>query len=235
MSSLILDAPRRRLLADLRRPDVLPLRLGYALLALALCGAVYGAALGAWHGPRLALYVAVKVPMLLIATAALTSLFNWTIGALLGLPLPLRQTFSLTVVPLAIAAIVAASLAPVAWFFAFALPPPSASQRTLHNIFYLVHTITLATAGLAGASKLREALLELSGGREAVARAVRFAWVAVYAFVAGELAWILRPFVGSVYLPVVFMRDDALRGNVYEFLFTDVLPHLIRRIFGGSS
>jgi hypothetical protein len=173
--------------------------------------------------------------MLLIGTAVLTALCNWTIGALLGLPLPLRQTFSLTVVPLAIASVVAASLAPLALFFALALPAPSASQRTLHNVFYLIHTLTLAAAGLAGSSKLRQALLDVTGGREKLARAVRFAWILVYAFVAGELAWILRPFVGSVYLPVVFMRDDALRGNVYEFLFTDVLPHLIRRLFGGSS
>ena len=235
MTSLILEGPRLRFLRDLGRTDVLPLRLGYALIVVALCGAVYGAALGAWHGPKLAMYVAAKVPMMLIATAVLTALCNWTIGALLGLPLPLRQTFSLTVVPLAIASIVAASLAPLALFFALSLPPPSASQRTLHNVFYLIHTMTLAAAGLAGASKLREALLEAANGREKLARAVQYSWIVIYAFVAGELAWVLRPFVGSVYLPVVFMRDDALHGNVYEFLFTDVVPHLVRQIFGGSS
>jgi hypothetical protein len=51
------------------------------------------------------------------------------------------------------------------------------------------------------------------------------AWTLAYAFVGGEIAWVLRPFVGSVYLPVVFLREDALHGNVYEFIFTDILPH----------
>jgi hypothetical protein len=48
--------------------------------------------------------------------------------------------------------------------------------------------------------------------------------------VGGEVAWMLRPFVGSVYLPVVFLRDDALNGNVYEFIFTDILPHFWRSL-----
>jgi hypothetical protein len=36
--------------------------------------------------------------------------------------------------------------------------------------------------------------------------------------------------VGSVYKPVVFLRQDALEGNVYEFVFTDILPHLLGRL-----
>ena len=48
-----------------------------------------------------------------------------------------------------------------------------------------------------------------------------------FALVGGEVAWALRPFVGSVYKPVVFLRADALDGNVYEFIFTEILPHLL--------
>ena len=43
-------------------------------------------------------------------------------------------------------------------------------------------------------------------------RAVYLAWVLIYAAVGGEVAWGLRPFVGSVYQPVVFLRSDALAG-----------------------
>ena len=52
------------------------------------------------------------------------------------------------------------------------------------------------------------------------------AWVLAYALVGGEVAWALRPFVGSVYEPVAFLRQDALDGNVYEFIVTDIVPHL---------
>ena len=49
------------------------------------------------------------------------------------------------------------------------------------------------------------------------------------AVVGGEVAWALRPFVGSVYLTVAFVREDALDGNVYEFIWTDIRPHLVGR------
>ena len=193
-------------------------------------GAIYGAVVGSWHGPRLSFYVSVKVPLLLLGTALFTALFNWIVAALLGLSLQLRQTFVLALVPLAIASLVAASLAPVAYFFTLTLPAPSPVQQTLHNILYLTHTSVIAAAGFAGTLTLRQALRDFCGGDSVLAGRIHILWIAVYAFVAGELAWILRPFIGSVHLPVVFLREDALRGNVYEFIFTDILPHLLRRL-----
>ena len=191
-------------------------------------GAIYGYVLGSWHGPLLGAYVAVKVPLLMLVTAIITALFNWIVAALLGLRMHPGQTFTLTLVPLAIASIVAASLAPVAWFFTQSLPGPSPTQRTLHNVLYLVHTALIAAGGIAGTKTLRRVLVEACEGDAKRADAIRFAWVFCFAFVGGEVAWVLRPFVGSVYLPVVFLRDDALRGNVYEFILTDIVPHLWR-------
>lgn len=191
-----------------------------------LCGALYGAVLGSWHGARLAIYVAIKVPLLLLSTAAITALFNQIIAALLGMHLRPAKTFALTLVPLAIASIVAASLAPVVWFFTHTLPDPSPTQRTLHNVLYLVHVAVIAAGGITGTTSLRRALTIACDGNLRMARAVRLAWVFSYGFVGGEIGWILRPFVGSVYLPVVFLRDDAFHGNVYEFILTDIVPHL---------
>ncbi len=53
------------------------------------------------------------------------------------------------------------------------------------------------------------------------------AWLASYAFVGCQLSWILRPFVGSPFFPVEFLRPDALDRNFYEFVFTEVLPFLL--------
>ena len=204
--------------------------IGALILCTIIFGAIYGAVLGSWHGAKLAGYVAIKVPLLMLSTAAITALFNWIVAALLGLRMRITQTFKLTLVPLAIASIVAASLAPVAWFFTQSLPGPSPAQRTLHNLLFLVHVTTIAAAGVAGTRMLRHVLTSACDGNEQRARAIRFAWVVVYAFVGGEMAWILRPFLGSVFLPVVFLRDDALNGNVYEFILTDIIPHLWRTL-----
>jgi hypothetical protein len=129
---------------------------------------------------------------------------------------------------LASASVLLASLAPVAWLFTVAAPPPTESARTAHNLLYLLHTGFVGGSGLAGSLALHQAL-GATGHPPAVVRRVYASWVLAYAFVGGEIAWALRPFVGSVYHPVVFLREDALRGNVYEFIFTDILPHLLSR------
>jgi len=228
MATIVLERGRRALLADLRLDRDIGRRVAMLIVSTVVFGAIYGAVLGSWHGARLTAYVAIKVPLLMLSTAAITALFNWIAAALLGWRMRIAQTFALTLVPLAIASIVAASLAPVAWFFTQALPGPSPAQRTLHNVLYLVHVILIASAGIAGTRTLRNVLIDVCNGDERRARAVRFAWVAAYAFVGGEVGWALRPFVGSVFLPVVFLRDDALNGNVYEFILTDILPYLWR-------
>lgn len=195
-----------------------------------VCGATYGLSLGAWHDARLALYGAIKIPLLLLATAALTALLNWIVASLLGLHVELSESIAMSLLPLTVASLILASAAPVIFFFDLSLPPPSASERTLHNLLYLTHTLLVAGAGVTGTTFLKRRLLEVCNGDARLARRVHATWVVAFAFVGGEVAWILRPFIGSVYLPVVFLRPDALHGNVYEFIFTDILPHLWRSL-----
>jgi hypothetical protein len=189
----------------------------------------YGAVLGLWHGPRLALYVAVKLPLVLLLTSALTLVFSWMVTALLGLPLRFGQVAVLTFLTLAVAGLLLASLVPVAGLFTLCSPVPSAAHRTAHNLLYLLHTGRVGGCGLAGTAALWKAMRRLDAPVTTIV-AVFLAWIAAYALVGGEVAWALRPFVGSVYHPVVFLRADAFDGNVYEFVFTDILPYLLSRL-----
>ena len=192
-------------------------------LLMILSAAAYGGVLGLWHGPRLALYVALKLPLVLLLTSALTVPFSWAGSALLGLPLRVGQVAVLTFLALAAGSLLLAALAPVALLFTLSAPPPTEEARTAHNLLYLLHTAFVGGSGLAGTAVLWRGMR--SFGRPA--RVVFFVWIAAFALVGGEVAWALRPFVGSVYKPVVFLRRDALDGNVYEFVFTDILPHLL--------
>jgi hypothetical protein len=203
-------------------------------LVMVVSSAVYGAVLGYWQGPRLALYVAFKLPLVLLLTSALTVPFSWTGAALLGLPLRLGQVAVLTFLTLAAGSLLLASLAPVAALFTLCAPLPTAAPgtgaRTAHNLLYLLHTAFVGGSGLAGTVLLWRGMRSL-GRPVRTLRAVYLVWIVAFALVGGEVAWVLRPFVGSVYKPVVFLRGDALDGNVYEFVFTDILPHLL----GGSD
>jgi hypothetical protein len=195
-------------------------------VAMAACAALYGAVLGLWHGPRLALYDAVKLPLVLLLTSALTVGFAWIAAAVLGLPLRFGQVAVLTFLALAVASLLLASLVPVAGFFNLSAPKPTPDARTAHNLLYLLHTAFVGACGLAGTVALWRAMQRLDAPQRTL-RAVYAVWVAAFALVGGEVAWILRPFVGSVYMPVQFLRPDAFDGNVYEFIVTDILKHFI--------
>jgi hypothetical protein len=195
-------------------------------VAMAACAALYDAVLGLWHGPRLAAYDAVKLPLVLLLTSALTVGFAWTAAAVLGLPLRFGQVAVLTFLALTVASLLLASLAPVAWFFNLSAPAPTPAARTAHNLLYLLHTAFVGACGLAGTVALWKAMGRLAAPARTL-RVVYAVWVAAFALVGGEVAWVLRPFVGSVYMPVQFLRPDAFDGNVYEFIVTDILKHFI--------
>jgi hypothetical protein len=199
-------------------------------LVMAVAAAIYGAVCGMWNGARLSAYVAIKLPLTLLLTSAFTMGLCWMVAALLGLPLRFGQVAVLTFLALAAGAVLLASLAPVAILFTLAAPAPDEKARTAHNLLYLMHTTFVGACGLAGSRILWRILQRLPSPRRTL-RAVYVAWVLAYAAVGGEVAWGLRPFVGSVYQPVVFLRHDALDGNVYEFVFTDIAPHLWRQLF----
>jgi hypothetical protein len=203
----------------------------WRLLIVMITGAaLYGAVLGSWHGARLAAYDALKLPLVLLLTSAFTVFFSWVASRALGISLRFSQVTVLTFIGLATTAVLLASLAPVAWFFTWCAPLPDAAARTTHNELYLFHTVFVAVCGVGGTHTLWRAVLRLAHPRGIVAAAYVL-WVLAYAVVGGEVAWALRPFVGSVspQHPLVFLRADALNGNVYEFIGTDIAPYLWSR------
>ena len=214
----------RELLAPRQSTDVD--RWWSGLVITALFAAPYGAAMGAWHGYPLMLYTAVKLPIVLLATLGLTLPFGWLLARIRGLSMGFTQALSLTTRPLAIASVVLASLAPIALLFTWSAGLPSEAARTTHNVLYLSHTTLVGTAALVGTRALWVGLARYERSVER-RRHVYFVWLLIYAFVGGEVAWAMRPFVGSVYVPIVFLRDDALDGNVYEFILREILPHLV--------
>ena len=205
-----------------------------ALTVVMVAGAAgYGAVLGSWHGTRLAVFCAVKLPLVLILTTLITIAFSWVAALLFGVPLRFPQVVVLNLLTLATASLLLASLVPVAWLFTRAAGPPTTASRTAHNLLYLMHTGMVAVCGAGGMRLLWVALQRVVRLRKGLVP-VFLIWFTTFTLVGGEVAWALRPFVGSVSAeyPVVFLRKDALDGNVYEFILTDILPHLINALGG---
>lgn len=195
------------------------LRLGLMLTGF---GLLYGAVMGSyggWGGKGLlqVAYSAVKVPFLLLATFALSLPSFYVLNTLAGL----RADFSRALRALAAAqcglTIILASLAPLTatWYVSFGGYAEAVAFNTA-----MFGAATLLAQGL-----LRRCYRDLLA-RDRRHRWLLRAWVIAYAFVGIQMAWVLRPFVGSPDMPATFFRAGAW-GNAYEALW-EVLVTVFR-------
>lgn len=198
----------------LAKPNVYRL-IGYSFVVLVGSG-IYGVTLGIWRAPLQSLYTAIKFPSLIFLTCAGNAAINGMLAQLLGSGLSVRQTSFAILMSFAIAAIILAGLSPVTLFIWYNAPPLGSTNAILgHSVMLLAHVGAIAFAGVIANRRLLDLLRKISG-RETTARAVLFSWLAGNLFLGAQLAWNLRPFIGSPTLAVQFLRDDPLRGNFYE-------------------
>jgi hypothetical protein len=181
------------------------------LLAAVWCGLLYGAVMGAFGGlrpdrlPQVG-YSAVKVPVLLGATAALGGPAFFVLNSLLGLRADVRAAARAVLASLAVVAVVLAALAPytAVWY----LTTAGYSEAIGFN------GLMFLAAGVAGQWDLRRRYAPLEA-RDRRHRWGRRAWLLLYAFVGVQMGWGLRPFVGDPATPPGLFRPGAWGGNAY--------------------
>lgn len=202
--------------------------LSLAAFVVFACG-VYGAVLAGWRSPRLSLYVAIKLPVLFLGTTAIVAAFNWMMASILSSGLSFRSTVFVVLASMTIGCWILLGLVPVAVFFLASGVSYAGTHDELrysHNVILMTHIIILAIAGVVGNAALLKGLRCVVNVRCPVHTLFLF-WLTAFAFVGCQLSWILRPFVGSPFYPVAFMRPDCLDRNFYEFVFKEVLPFLV--------
>jgi hypothetical protein len=200
-------------------------RVAIHLVVVVIGSSLYGAAMGLWRAPMQALFVAMKFPLVILTTILGTTLLNGMLAPLLGLNLSFRQTLQAVLMSFVIASAVLGACSPVIAFLVWNSPPLtalSADAVTTHAFIKLTHVAVIAFAGIAANLRLFQLLRKLAGN-DAIARKVLCAWLAANLFLGSQLTWILRPFIGSPWLPVEFLRLNAFEGNFYETVFRDLL------------
>lgn len=185
---------------------------------VALAGFVHGAAMGSFAGrPVSSLHSGLKVPLLLAASTALCLPLSYAMHALLGLRDDFGEALRATLAAQAAFAVILAATAPlllVAYASSSSYPHAVAASGACH---------LAALIGAQRALRRRYAPLERRSARH---RAARRASALLYAFVAVQMAWILRPFVGAPMLEPGFLRPGAW-SNAYV-----VVASLVARLLG---
>ncbi len=186
-------------------PDNLTTRglLRLALIAIA-CAMAYGAVMGSYGVVTggvwvQMLYGAIKVPILLLVTFALTLPSFLVINTLMGLRNDLKQVVSALLTAQAVVAIALVSLAPLTlfWYVSF----------RDYNIAILFNGVMFALASAGAQRPLRERYAALVRRDKRHGTMLKL-WLLTYAFVGIQMGWVLRPFIGRPGAPAQFFRDE---------------------------
>jgi len=180
------------------------------LATIVLGGALYGAVMGAFglNGAQ-ALYSAFKVPLLVLVASAVCLPNFYVVNLVLGLGPDFAAAFRGLLSAQATLAVALAALAPItATFYA---------STDSYDAAKLMNFVIFGVATLAAQRTLARHYRPLLARdrRHAVALA---AWPALYFFVAGQLAYVLRPFIGNPRFPTTLFREHWW-GNVYVDLW----------------
>jgi hypothetical protein len=189
------------------------------------CMALYGLRWGTAYGTFHLVAVMAKVPVLFLLTLVVTCPSLYVFSALARSTLRFRETVRLLLAATALALTILASLAPVIAFFTFGTRSHPFLQ-TLNAVFFVVAgTIallfvrrTLAAAAPADAEKPMPRTASRSTDR------IVLAWCCVYALVGAQMAWMMRPFIGTRHLPQELFRN--VESNVFAGLL-QALKYLV--------
>ena len=198
---------------------------------VALTTGVYGAVLAAWRSPRMAAYVAVKLPMVFVGTTFTVSVFCWMSSLAAGAELRYREVLGAVFAAMSVAGAILLALAPVVLFFILSGAPDVGDREALrfaHACLMLVHIAVLGGAGVAGNMALVRLLRQRVPPRCRLSLMLVL-WLLAFALVGCQFGWMMRPIVGSPNIAVEFLRADALDSNFLESLFGQIIPHFINK------
>jgi len=156
----------------------------FSILAIALGGAAFGAALGSYRGGAMVLHSSWKVACATLLTLALCAPGFSALAAAFERRWAFRETLSLALAAGARSSLVLFALSPALWL-----------AIDLGASHYSVKLLATAGYGLAGLSGLGFWLRAL--GPAAGRHALSCALVALFLLVGAQAAWVLRPFLGD--------------------------------------
>lgn len=195
---------RTSMLVRIHNGTDLPAILRTMIVTIAITMAIVGAALGSYRGGLQIAYAAIKLPVVLLGTAALSAPALSAIGAALGRRSRLAADLALVMAALAFGALLLVACTPLVLL-----------GRSVDLDYHRMILATVAMFAIAGCAALhmiwRGVALEAAPGwRTAVA-----GLCVVFSLVGGQLAWALRPYLMRPRGPeVVFLRD--VEGSLFD-------------------
>lgn len=199
---------RAGLLADIAASRDLA-AIGRTMIAtIAVGGAVFGAAIGVYRGGVQIGYAAIKLPLVLVLTAALATPALAAFNLALDRPARLARDLALALAALGLGALALAALAPVILV-----------ARAVDASYHQTALLVVGCCGIAGLAALAMLVRGLRFQTPTGAMTAAALLCAVTIVVGAQLAWTLRPYlVRPRTEDVPFVRDieGSLTNSIYH-------------------
>jgi hypothetical protein len=195
---------RERMLARIHQGTDLAAIMRTMIATIAVTMAIVGATLGSYRGGVQIAYAAIKLPIVLLGTAALSAPALSAIGAALGRRSRLSADLALVMAALAFGSLLLVACTPLIML-----------GRSVDLDYHRMILAVVAMFAVAGAAALRMicrgvALEAAPGWRTAVV-----GLCVVFSLVGGQLAWALRPYLVRPRAPeVMFLRE--VEGSLFD-------------------
>jgi hypothetical protein len=174
------------------------------IVTIAVATALVGASLGSYRGGVQIAYAAIKVPLVLLLTAALCAPTLTALNLALGRPASLPRDLARFLSALAFGSLVLLAEAPLLLL-----------ARSIELDYHQTTLLMVGCFTVGGAASVAMLSTALRRAAAAHAGAVLATTLTVFALVGGQMAWTLRPYLVRPRTPdVPFVR--SLEGSLYD-------------------
>ena len=206
-------------------------RICWFLLAILVLSGFYGLSMGATalsvdmnRGMMQMVSSALKVPLLYLLSIAVCYPVLYIVIVLMGSRLNFLQALTLILLALTLNSVLLASCAPIILFIIFA--------GWDYEFIKLLHVVIFAFSGAWAMQALSQGLTIMCEKWDLYPKqAIKILqlWILVFGLVGTQMAWSLRPFVGSPDMGFQLFRADQ-EGNFYKAVWFSV-----KNITSGSD
>lgn len=195
----------------------------YCLVLIVAGCSAYGFTIGMRNGWEMALYVAIKLPAIIIITVTLNGLLNGMLSLLFGSGIGFLESQKFLLIGFALMSAILGSLSPISFFATINLPlPGTPGSHAIHGANLLLHTCLIAYGGIQAHARLLAYVKKFALTSSAGTRTF-FGWLAGNLFVGAQVSWTLRPYFLTPGFQIEFLRPDLFDGNFYESVYRTFL------------